>query len=301
MPDHFTFDELMGHLRSGSPDAAAAIFSLSEKRLLALARKNLDSRFRRKLDPDDIVQSVYKSFFAGCADGEFNFESWDSIWATLALMTVRKCRNMIEHLRAARRDVSREDACYRSWLAASAPDVQQPTPSEVIMLAESVDRLTSGVDKRQREVISLTLQGFSVAEISSMLGRAERSVRREVGRMKERALNLLLQSESSEKSNRKRTRTLRRPGLRRARCQCGHQLLMWLTPWGYKSNCPKCGAMLELQPGDIDPEVARQATHAVVTCVCGTRIVILASDANSEKNCPHCQQSFVVPPVLYPS
>ncbi len=301
MPAHYSLEELMAKLRAGDDTIAKEIFNHSERRLLALARKHLNRQFRSKVDPDDIVQSVYKNFFSGCANGEFDLKNWDSIWATLALMTVRKCRSMVEHYRAARRDVRREDASFRSWRNKSVADERQPTPSAVVMLAESIEFLTQGMNERQREVVSLTLQGYTVTEISSQLGHAARTVRRDVRQLKERVLNLNTAHALADQDSSSQVTPLRWPGVREARCRCGYTIRFWLTPWGYRNNCPKCGAMVGLQPGKVKPSVAKLATHAVVACECGARLVLLASDAGREKRCPGCRRSFLVPPVQFPS
>jgi hypothetical protein len=61
-------------------------------RLIALARAELDSRIRQKVDPEDVLQSVYKSFFRRHAEGEFDLDGWDRLWAVLATITINKCR-----------------------------------------------------------------------------------------------------------------------------------------------------------------------------------------------------------------
>lgn len=45
------------------------------RRLLELARRQLPERVRRRVDPEDVVQSVYRSFFRRLNDGQFNFGS----------------------------------------------------------------------------------------------------------------------------------------------------------------------------------------------------------------------------------
>ena len=61
LPD--SFDDVITRLRDGDSEAATEIFHRFAARLIALARTRLDSRVRQKVDPEDVVQSVFRSFF----------------------------------------------------------------------------------------------------------------------------------------------------------------------------------------------------------------------------------------------
>ena len=147
--------------------------------LIALARQRLDKRLKQRVDPEDIVQSVYKSFFIRHRDGQLDVVNWQSLWGLLTLITLRKCADRAEYFRADRRDVNREASAG----ADQAPIWQgvvgrEPSPEEATLLAETVEALLSGLDQDERGIIEMSLQGHSTQEISTALGRAERSVRR---------------------------------------------------------------------------------------------------------------------------
>ncbi len=78
------------------------------RRLIALARSQLDSWIRSRVEPEDVVQSVFRSFFTRFESAQFQVDGWDSLWTVLALITVRKCRNRMEFWHAAKRDLQRE-------------------------------------------------------------------------------------------------------------------------------------------------------------------------------------------------
>jgi RNA polymerase sigma-70 factor (ECF subfamily) len=177
-----SFDDLMARLREGQDDAATQVFGRFASRLIALARSHLGPQIRQKEDPEDVLQSVFRSFFHRNAVGEFGrFESWDNVWAMLVVLTLRKCGRRIEYFRAARRDVLREvsrpgpaDLSGSDWGLAA----EEPTPSEAAMLAETVEQLMSSLPGRHRQVLALHLQGFGPAEISTQVGCTERTVYR---------------------------------------------------------------------------------------------------------------------------
>jgi RNA polymerase sigma-70 factor (ECF subfamily) len=189
MTEDHSFDDLMARLQSGDADAAADIFKRFSNRLIALARSRLDRLPRQKADPEDVVQSVFRSFFIRQAHEPFDLSSWDNVWGMLTVITLRKCGHRLEYYRAARRDVAREvfqptstDDSTRSWQAIA----REPTPVEAALLAETVEQVMSGLKERERSVLTLSLQGYSVQEISEQIGRTERTVRRMLESIKRR-------------------------------------------------------------------------------------------------------------------
>src|SRR5690349_22394178 len=108
MAQNESFVQLMDRLRSGEDAAAREVFARFAGRLVGLARRHLDARLAVKVDPEDVVQSAYKSFFVRQRAGGLEVGSWDGLWGVLTLITLRKCADRAEHFRAGKRDVSRE-------------------------------------------------------------------------------------------------------------------------------------------------------------------------------------------------
>jgi len=183
-----SFEGVLARLRQGDEDAAAEVFNRFADRLIRLARTRLDARVRQKLDPEDVLQSVFRSFFVRQAEGQFELETWDSLWSLLVRITLRKCGRRVTALRAERRDLRREVRCEplddesRSQWEAMARD---PTPEEVVALTEILERLLGGLDQRQQEMVVLRLQGCTIPEISQAVGRTERTVNRVLAEVRE--------------------------------------------------------------------------------------------------------------------
>ncbi len=181
MPEAGSFADLMTRLQAGDEAAAARIFHRYAHRLIGLARSHLDAVLRRKVDPEDVMQSAFKSFFLRQAEQPYPVEDWDSLWALLARFTVRKCGHRIEQFLAACRNVAREVPAPASTAESSAcweALAREPTPLEAAILAETVQELMQELDERGRQVLVLSLQGSSVAEVSAQLGCTERTVYR---------------------------------------------------------------------------------------------------------------------------
>ncbi|MEZ6114038.1 MAG: ECF-type sigma factor [Pirellulaceae bacterium] len=108
-------------------------------------RTRLDVRFQAVVDAEDVMQSVWRSFFRRQQAGEFpHFDRWDDVWSLLVLMTVRKCARTANALRAARRDVNRQISASGNSEDVSASWQfmdRQPQPEEAAMLAELVAQI----------------------------------------------------------------------------------------------------------------------------------------------------------------
>jgi RNA polymerase sigma-70 factor (ECF subfamily) len=179
-PDVVPFAALMERLRTGDEDAARAVFDRFARRLVGLAASRLPSALSSKLDPEDVVQSVLKSFFLRHADGRLTVDSWDRLWSLLTVLTVRKCGHKVEHFQAGCRDVRREaarrSASDLAWdWDTIAPD---PTPSEAVLFSETLQEVLDGLREDQRPIVRLRLQGFSPREISERVGCTERTIER---------------------------------------------------------------------------------------------------------------------------
>jgi RNA polymerase sigma-70 factor (ECF subfamily) len=193
-----SFEDLMARLRAGDGDAAAQLFHRFTHRLIGLARSRLEGPIRRKVDPEDVLQSVYRSFFRRHAQGEFNLDGWDSLWGLLAVITLRKCGRWQEHFRTARRNLKAEEN-PSDPAAGGVPSealADEPTPAEAAMLTETVEELLAGLQERDRAIVTLALQGYSAVEISAQLGLIERTVYRVLERVKKRLERLRSGEES---------------------------------------------------------------------------------------------------------
>jgi RNA polymerase sigma-70 factor, ECF subfamily len=183
------FDQLMARLRAGDDDAAAQVYNRFIPRLIGLIHHRLDRRLRSNVDPEDVAQSVFRSFFVRNAGGQFDLASWDGLMGVLTIITIRKCSRRARYFRAARRNVQREvritagsDESGKGWQLADNDD----RPSEKVIMAEIVERLMEGLDTTEQPILLLSLQGYTVAEISAQVERTERTVQRVLQRLRRR-------------------------------------------------------------------------------------------------------------------
>jgi RNA polymerase sigma-70 factor (ECF subfamily) len=199
MPPDDSFAAVLTRLQAGDDQAATEVFRRFAHRLIGLARIHLDARLKQKVDPEDVVQSVMKSFFIRQGRGEFELLGWESLWALLARITLRKCGHQLERYLTQARSVKRElyPVCNEDSVTSWQGLCQEPTPSHVIMLTETIESLVNAEPEKYREVVVLLLQGYSVEEIAKKLGGpkhlvSERSIHRVKNRTHERLKQMLV-------------------------------------------------------------------------------------------------------------
>jgi RNA polymerase sigma-70 factor (ECF subfamily) len=191
MSNESSFVDLIERLRAGDPDAATLIFRRYAKQLICLARHRLDQVILQKVDPEDVLQSVFRTFFRRQADGKIRLEGWHSLWGILAIITVRKCAHQNRHYRTqahnARKEVNVDAAPYWAEAGVSWEAVaREPTPADAAILAETLEQAFAELDPRDKEILRLSLRGHSTTQISEQVERTERTVQRVLERVRAR-------------------------------------------------------------------------------------------------------------------
>lgn len=190
---------LLADVRAGNQSAAHDLFHLFANRLVGLARKRLDFDLRAKIDPEDIVQSVFGSFFRRNDAGEINIESWESLWSLLAIITAHKCGHQIRYFRAAKRSAGLEIPSVEYTEDSSVhwdAIARDPSPSDAVMLTEAVEEMMRPLSDRERDIVTLSLQGYDVGEIAAKVERSERTVRRLLQQVRDELESRCVSSES---------------------------------------------------------------------------------------------------------
>ena len=144
------------------------------KRLVPFALTKIDKLLVSKLDPEDIVQSVFRNFFKALQKGNFKPASWEEMWYLLAKMTIWKCKSKLEFYLSQARDV-RIEKPFNDKDDISADSL---ILDEKLILEESLDLLMINLEDNKKKVFCLILQGHSPAEIAEELGISKRTVER---------------------------------------------------------------------------------------------------------------------------
>jgi RNA polymerase sigma-70 factor (ECF subfamily) len=167
--------ELVQRLRAGDADAAALLFARYARQLTRLAEQHLDRKLAGRIDGEDVVQSVFRTFFRRSAQGEFRIDSSAQLWRLLVQITVFKVRSRAREHTAARRDAGAEQAGEAGLVEALA---REPGPEEAAALVDQIDGLLRGLPPLYGQVLGLRLEGYPVAEIAPRLGVSRQTIYR---------------------------------------------------------------------------------------------------------------------------
>lgn len=171
--------ELIERFKAGSESAATDLFDRYCERLMALARRRIGQRMAGRIDPEDVIQSAFRTFFTRVRDDKFTFQDQSDLFKVLVRLTVNKTLRQIAHHRAAKRDPGKEagqgstaDDIFRNLTAG------EPTPDVEVALIDQFEEFLSRFTPFDRKVLELKLTGHSTAEIAKELGSYDRKIRR---------------------------------------------------------------------------------------------------------------------------
>ncbi len=187
--------QLLELYQDGHSEAATAIFDRYVARLIALVRRRIGSKLKRRIDAEDVVQSAYRSFFVHAKGSAYQLAEVGDLWRLLASITLNKLHKQIEKQTAAKRSIRLEEPADISTTNVVAPE---PSAAEVVAIAEELHLAINRLSDKERMVVVYHLQGQSVAEISDSFDKSERTVRRLLASAIEKVEQQLLATTSAE-------------------------------------------------------------------------------------------------------
>ena len=181
MPDDDRWDQLIRGLRAGDRDASREVCTLYGDALERIAARRLPAALKARVGPEDVVQSVCRTFFRRAQGGEFRLADSESLWQLLCAITLTKVREQARHHLRQKRGLDRETD-PDDGVSVAAPG---PTPAQAVEFADQFQHLLAGLDPEAQAVVDLKLQDFTQLEIADRLGLSERTVRRVLKRLQD--------------------------------------------------------------------------------------------------------------------
>jgi RNA polymerase sigma factor (sigma-70 family) len=189
--DHW--QRLIQGLRDGDPQAVREFCARYGELLHRLADKHLAEGLRRRVSPEDVVQSACRTFLRRAQGGQFHLADSASLWRLLCAITLAKVREQARfHLRQKRGFDQEVQAVPGDASGVSFHPVDpNPSPAEAAELADQFQQLLATLDDEERQIVDLKLQEYTNDEVAQHLGCSERTVRRILKRVQARLARAL--------------------------------------------------------------------------------------------------------------
>ena len=168
---------LLARVRAGESDAATELYLRYARRLHGLAQRQISTSLSRRIDPEEIVQSVFRTFFRRAATQEYFVPEGEELWRLLLVITLNKIRRSAKFHNAQRRDVRRtsdDEGGIDHCLAADS----YADENALTILRMVIDDVIRALPENQREIVRMRIEGYEIDEISQKTDRAKRTVER---------------------------------------------------------------------------------------------------------------------------
>jgi RNA polymerase sigma-70 factor (ECF subfamily) len=159
------------------------------QRLMALATAQTSSDLTRRVDPEDIVQSVFRTFFRRAALGQYTVPEGEELWKLLLVIALNKIRATAAYHRAEKRDVKRTFGGEAYDLAIQSEAGHDETALTALRLV--IESVLQDLPESHRKMIEMRIDGHEVNEIATAVQRSKRSVERELQEFRRRLRALI--------------------------------------------------------------------------------------------------------------
>lgn len=198
-------EELLQRIREGDQEASTILYDHYVRRLIALVQSKLSPIYATRFDAESVVQSAMGSFFVRMRKGDFDFRNSGKLWHLLAAIAMNKLRQRKRDETRKKRDVRREER-HDFTLFGSVHGIPleelavEPPDDDVQVLRDGVEQVLTDYTARQRHIITLSLQGYSIREIAEKAVTSESNARRVLKDFKEDLMDRLKSSTGGGKA-----------------------------------------------------------------------------------------------------
>lgn len=197
MSDVDNVSDWIHQVKAGDSVAATQIWQRYFNRLVRSVRNRLQGQNRAVSDEEDVVLSVFDSFYAAAEKGRFaDLSDRDDLWRLLLRMSARKVIDKRRRDRRQRRggDVEIHPLGVVDGVVIEAI-ADEPSPEMVLMMQESVEQFFSNLGGGSlREMAVAKLEGHSNAELARRFGCSERTIERRLHLIREKSQQDLFQA-----------------------------------------------------------------------------------------------------------
>ena len=171
---------------TGDPRAAELLFARYAARLTQVAEQHLSRKVAAREGGEDVVQSVFRTFFRRSAEGQFQIDTSAQLWRLLVKITVQKVRTRGRYHAAKKRSAAEVAPEDDVWVAEALD--REPDPAAAAELVDLMEAMLQGVPPLYCRVLELRLQGMVPADVARELNISRNTVYRALDLFKQRLL-----------------------------------------------------------------------------------------------------------------
>jgi DNA-directed RNA polymerase specialized sigma24 family protein len=173
-------------IQAGNRDAAQPIWERYYSELVGIARRQLYSAPRTAADEEDVLVSVFDSFFRGAALGRFpDLADRNNLWRILVVITIRKAIDRARHERRQKRLAVDHDFGDTERVVLDDLIGNSPTPELCAITTETCRELLQRLtDDKLRTIAIWKMEGYTGNEIAAKMGCSSRTIERKLGRIR---------------------------------------------------------------------------------------------------------------------
>lgn len=172
------FAALLTACRDGEPAALEALVSRYLPHVRTAVRSRLSAQLRSRFDSHDFAQDVWASFLLIPLD-RLHLPDESALVAYLAQMARNKVVEAYRHQTCRRVGMDRDVPLD----AVGEPAARTHTPSAEAVAVEQWERLTDGLDERDKRMLARLRDGHTHAAIAREFGLSEKTVQRMLARL----------------------------------------------------------------------------------------------------------------------
>jgi RNA polymerase sigma-70 factor (ECF subfamily) len=176
---------LLRRFQGGDQDAATALYRRYAQRIHALVKVQCAVRLGERLEPADLVQSIFGKFFQNASKGFYEVPEGEELWGLLLVIALNKVRDKAAYFLAAKRDAGATQP-LDALVADPKGDDEAFTLLQMVV-REAVAELPPA----HQAIMELRLQGYEVAEIAERSQRSRRTVERVLQQFRQRLASVL--------------------------------------------------------------------------------------------------------------
>jgi RNA polymerase sigma factor (sigma-70 family) len=196
MQDNKNVSRWIEQVKQGDSAAANDLWHHYFDRLVRIVRQRIYGRNRAVSDEEDVVVSVFESFYRAAEKGRFpDLSDRDDLWKLLLRMASRKVIDNRRRSQRQRRGGEVETFSLNQSQGESEEEQpfmlevigDEPTPEMALSLQETVEKLFSHLGVGQLQELAVAkLEGYTNAELAKRFQCSERTIERRLHLIREK-------------------------------------------------------------------------------------------------------------------